>query len=234
MRKISFLLFVCTLACILTSCALTIKAPSYIVDNPSTFVSSTMASRTNPISSTTTNLSTIHPSISTTTTTTVEKTTTTTTATTTAPTTTTVTSTTTTSEDPGSTTNSTSNATENTTQNEGKLIVNGRELSLNNYFHMDAENLTIDIPITAIMKELGAKVEWKSETKVVISHGDVERVMDITDTFFGILVPPGSRHWCREVINGEIVVDYISVRGWILGMGADFKIDFDTMTTKIG
>jgi hypothetical protein len=119
--------------------------------------------------------------------------------------------------------------------NNCKLIVRGKDMPSGIYVKINYERRDAEIPITAIMKELGAKVEWQDKTKVKIAFGDHDRILDTAQQDFGLPRPPGSTHYFRQVIGNEVIIDSTSATGLIVyWMGAKISIDYDKNFVSIG
>lgn len=139
---------------------------------------------------------------------------------------------------PSTQTTTTSSTTSPTTrkvkewQNNCRLIVNGKDITSENYVHLVEEYQEVEIPVTAVMKELGAEVEWKGK-KVTITHNGYQRVIDTTQQAFGMPRPPCSAYCCRKMIDGEVVIDSVSAGGMIRWMGAQISINVDEKIIEI-
>ncbi len=123
-----------------------------------------------------------------------------------------------------------------------KLLVNGKNI--------DADNLSFnyqqgyaELPLTVILKELGAGVKWQGELSAQITYNGKEYHLDATKgtlteagmTFNILSVAPGSKHGIfYKYVNGELVVDSDSSKLLITNiMGAKMNIDFDKKTVSI-
>lgn len=122
---------------------------------------------------------------------------------------------------------------DNTMNNNCTLVVNGRDITDGVYVYLNTDNYDVEIPLTAVMKELGANVEWKDEHTVAIEHNGDEVVIDITEEAFGIPLPPGATHYARNIVDGEIIIDSTSVNGLIRWMGAYVRIDYENRIVEI-
>lgn len=117
-------------------------------------------------------------------------------------------------------------------QNNCRLIVKGKDITEGNYVRIIEEHQMAEIPLTAVMKELGAEVEWKGK-KVTITHNGYQRVIDTTQQAFGMPRPPCSAYCCRKMIDGEVVIDSVSAGGMIRWMGAQISINVDEKIIEI-
>lgn len=121
-----------------------------------------------------------------------------------------------------------------------RLIVNGKDITDGNYVYLyetDREfSSDADIPLSAILRELGATVEWQDETKVVITHSayNGSLTFDTSDEFFGVLIPPGGKvRVTRKVYNNEIVMDNSSATLYIRAAGAMVRYDYTNMVIEV-
>ena len=92
------------------------------------------------------------------------------------------------------------------------LLVNGRDLSYEAYVCMDYERESAELPLLAILKELGAEVCWNDTHTVTVTYGDKTLDFDTRDEYFGVLIPPGTTNAIRRVENNELFFDDESVR----------------------
>ena len=119
----------------------------------------------------------------------------------------------------------------------GKDITAGNHVILNNYEYRYAAEL----PLTAVMKELGAKVEWQNNATAEITFGGKEYALNTTactlievESGRGFIYPIGGGYSFREVINNEFVVDGATMTSVVVNMmGAKISIDYDKKIVKI-
>ena len=95
---------------------------------------------------------------------------------------------------------------------ECSLIINGKEISKDNYtrileFHTDT---VVALPLLAIVTEIGAEVEWESETVVAVTYDGETKTYDTTDSGFNIPVLEGGI-CVRKIVNGDLVFDLLSI-----------------------
>lgn len=146
--------------------------------------------------------------------------------------------------DNGSTASSTQNNTgEDNMNNDCKLIVKGKDITSGNYINLNYEKRYAEIPLTAVMKELGAKVEWQSNTTAEITFGGKDYALDTTKgtliedggTFNILTAAPGSTHGIfYQVIGDEFIIDSDSAKMLIINMmGAKISIDYDNKIVSI-
>lgn len=115
-------------------------------------------------------------------------------------------------------------------ENAVRLIVNGKDITEGNYVSIDDEYGTAEVPVTAIMEELGAEVTWQSDTKVVIMHNGREIVIDMNEEMYGLPFPPGARNCERKKVGDDIIFDDNSA---IVYMELSIKIDYENRTVTV-
>ena len=77
--------------------------------------------------------------------------------------------------------------------NKCRLIVKGKDITNNVYFQLDPVKKTVEIPLTAIVKELGGTVTWNDDNTVdVVYDTDRAFTFDLSEYDYGFLIPPGT------------------------------------------
>lgn len=126
---------------------------------------------------------------------------------------------------------------------ECKLIVNGNDITNGNHIKINYEKRYAELPLTAVVTALGAKVEWQSKTTATISFGGKKYILDTTknslvedgSTFNVLIVAPGSTHGSFfQVVGNEFVVDSDTAKLLLANnMGAKIKTDYDQAIVSI-
>ncbi len=111
------------------------------------------------------------------------------------------------------------------TEKKCTLIVKGKDITNEAYVHINDEKIS-ELPITAIMRELGATVQWKDK-EVIITYENNTTILDTEKSHFGIMLPPGSKGAIRKIINGEIILDASSAKQIIYPTGSKISVDYD-------
>lgn len=115
-----------------------------------------------------------------------------------------------------------------------RLVVNGKDISDGLYVKMKAKYNNTEIPLLAVLKELGAQVQWKDTSVVTVQFKDSAFEIDTEKEQFGILIPPGTRQAVRKVVEKEIIIDSNSVEGFLLyNTGAVISIDYEKAIISI-
>ncbi|MBQ4101254.1 MAG: hypothetical protein IJC85_00040 [Oscillospiraceae bacterium] len=113
----------------------------------------------------------------------------------------------------------------------GTVIVNGKVISDTISFYAPIQY--VNIPLLAVARELGAKITWSNDNKIVISYQKKKFEFDLHEYNYGIPKPKG-RYICRKKLGDEIFVDYYSVLEFLEGMmKATVQIDYDARTIEI-
>ena len=122
-------------------------------------------------------------------------------------------------------------------KNNCRLIVNGRDISSESYVFLKHDERYAELPLTAIVKALGASVEWKSETVAIILHNEKEYVLD-TDQYSlvqkggnaleNFLAPPPGLTIGQngKIIKGEFVISSNVIQKFIKRLGAKINLDY--------
>lgn len=124
-----------------------------------------------------------------------------------------------------------------------KLIVKGKEIAVANHIKLNYEHHYAELPLTAIMKELGAKVEWQSKTTAKITFDGKYYLLDTTkgslieigNTLNILVVAPGSKHGVfYRVVDNEFIIDSDSAKLLLINiMGAKISVDYDHRIVNI-
>ncbi len=119
------------------------------------------------------------------------------------------------------------------------LIVNGKDITKGNYARINHTKHYSEIPFTAVIQELGAKVEWENDTKATITFDENKYLLDITEGTLvkkwdshklNLITPaPGQNHErVSKVVGNELIVDdSSSLYFFFVIMRATVKVDYD-------
>ena len=117
---------------------------------------------------------------------------------------------------------------------DARLIVNGKDITADNYVKINIRYGNGSVPLTAVLTELGIPWEWESSTKLRIGTGELARVLDTTLPSYAWLIPPGTQGGVRMVMDGEIIIDIQSLYvGYLRSQGITCEIDCATKTIRI-
>lgn len=122
-----------------------------------------------------------------------------------------------------------SNATsveENTEMNPCILIVNEKEMNSVGLALINKQYKYAEIPLIAVMHELGANIEWQNINTAVITYKEKTLTLDTQKQDFGLTIPPGTIKAVRKMVDGEVIVDTVSIAGIIKHM-MEGKISID-------
>lgn len=117
-----------------------------------------------------------------------------------------------------------------------RLIVNEKEITVTNHVRLNYEYHYAELPIIAILKELGANVEWQSETTANIALNGKGYFLDISkaslvnkgNDFNFLIIPPCSNHGTfYQVADKELIIDSDSARLILMEIGFTVNINFE-------
>jgi len=112
------------------------------------------------------------------------------------------------------------------------LIVNKNDITSGNYVKLNQDYA--ELPFTAVMKALGAKVVWLNKTTANITYEDSIYILDTTECMlikvgdnWNFLIPPpgGTRYY--QVIEYELILDSVTMRSAFKLMGTNVKININ-------
>ena len=113
--------------------------------------------------------------------------------------------------------------------NNCKLYVKGREITSKSYVWISHQNRNSELPLLAILNELGADISWENEHIVSIKIEETIVNIDTEMDDFGITVPPGTTSAVRKIVNGEIIMDGDSVNVLLKHIaGINVVVDYET------
>ena len=102
--------------------------------------------------------------------------------------------------------------------NNCKLLVNGKDITNGKNVKINYEYQNTELPLLAILKELGADVQWEDNSRVIVTFEKIKVDIDTTKDDFGIPIPPGTSNAIRYIINNELQIDGTSVQGLLLNI----------------
>lgn len=119
-------------------------------------------------------------------------------------------------------------------QKTGKLFVNGTAIATKSKIRFNCTSE--ELPLLAIMKALGADVQWNNAmTEVKINfEGLYSTTLNTKSADFGLLLPPGTEEGVRRVEGNEIIMDSDSIYMILNAIGATVNIlDRDSLEISI-
>lgn len=115
-----------------------------------------------------------------------------------------------------------------------RIIVNGKDITNGAYYRYNYRRRRCEIPLLAVLQELGAEVKWKSATKVTVKYNNETVKFDTEELDFGIISPPGTTNAIRKVRGKELIFDNANAANVIKALtGATVTLDNDTYTVYI-
>lgn len=121
-----------------------------------------------------------------------------------------------------------------------KLIVFGRCVPQGNCMVFHDNPRCVTLPFVAVVEALGAKVERESETIFEITLNGEEYVLN-TETAtlikeasnINCIIPTPGGNLFYQVVEGEFLLDHITVRTVAMIMGVSIKIDVDYQNCRV-
>ena len=121
-----------------------------------------------------------------------------------------------------------------TLRNNCKLIVNGKDISDKNYVRIDLQNREAELPLTAILKEFGAEINWKDSKTVEITYEEENLILGEGFEDLGLPIPPGTTNAVRKIIDNELIVDSTSAQDiFFYVFGAKINTDYDALIVYV-
>ena len=108
------------------------------------------------------------------------------------------------------------------------LLVNNNDISKDCYVWIDQTKKFAEIPLLAILEELGADIAWQNNiVTIVINNNTID--IDTTKEDFGILIPPGTEYGVRKVVDKEILLDSATLNVLLRHLaGLHVYVDYDS------
>jgi len=121
---------------------------------------------------------------------------------------------------------------------DGKLIVNGKDITSDNYIKIHYRYA--EFPLVETIKALGAKVEWQSKTTALVTYNNKKYIIDTIEYSFAeigsidniIETPPGGYSF-YQVIGDDFILDSDLMKYVVNYMGANINIDYENLTITI-
>lgn len=122
------------------------------------------------------------------------------------------------------------------------LVVNGKDISDDAYVYLHSEEQYAELPLVAILEELGASFEWKYSKSANVSYNGktynlyIEEnsltELDENDNF--IAFPPDATHpACHSIAGEDYLVDSSSALAFWEEAGVTMTIDYENSTIYI-
>ena len=126
--------------------------------------------------------------------------------------------------------------------NSCQLIVNGTDISADNYVYLHYDDKYADLPFIAIMKALGATVEWKSENTVQISYKENIYFLNIQEpslveqsNSINLIAPSMAfmNHCYYRFVDNEALINSNIIYYFFNEIDISMSIDFDSSVINI-
>lgn len=118
-------------------------------------------------------------------------------------------------------------------QNSGHIIVHGRVNPAQAPADLDSTQLTMGVPVVAVLRELGYTAQKQEENKVLLSQGDQQLILDLNEfTLFEVegrnfnyLESPPGDYWAWCFRDGDdVIVDSITFAGTLQLLGSEYRV----------
>lgn len=117
-------------------------------------------------------------------------------------------------------------------QNSGHIIVHGRVNPAEAPADLDSTQLTMGVPVVAILRELGYTAQKQEENKVLLSQGDQQLILDLNKfTLFEVegrnfnyLESPPGEYWAWSFrVGDDVIVDSVTFAGTLQLLGSKYR-----------
>lgn len=121
-----------------------------------------------------------------------------------------------------------------TVSTECTMIINGKEMAASNYVVINSQSQSAQIPLLAVLSELGAEIFWQDKNIVEITFSNKTINLNKKEPTFGLLVPPGLVNSVRKVLNDEFIVDVVTAKSLLANfIGANITVDYESSVIYI-
>jgi hypothetical protein len=133
---------------------------------------------------------------------------------------------------------------ENEMKYECKLIVNGKDITEDNYVKLHKEQRYAELPLVAIMQALGADVDWKTEEIAELTLYETKYVLDIrnnslvvedggNDFKYNIITPPPGSSVQYKTMERELIIEHIVIRDLLDMLSMTMTLNYQDMSIII-
>ena len=121
------------------------------------------------------------------------------------------------------------------------LLVNGQDISKENYVYIDKDERTAYIPLLAILKALGAQIDIQADEVTIIYHGTTY-ILDFETYYLTekggaslslVAPPPGATTCYYERLGDEFIIDTLSATYFLKIIGTTMTINYDTCVIEV-
>lgn len=131
---------------------------------------------------------------------------------------------------------------DNVMQSNCLVYVNGIDITSKSKITWCHEDNYAVLPFTIILEELGAKVEWINDAKVIIVLSEKQYILDTVQhtlveegkTMNMIEPPPGTLHFpYYQCADGEFFIDSDCAKYFLHSIGATVAVDYKALIINI-
>ena len=120
------------------------------------------------------------------------------------------------------------------TLQDGKLLLNGIDITNGSYVKISAEKEYAAVSLGAVMKSIRDEYcFWEGKNYILVNDGYGTTVIDTQAENFGIPFPASAKQCVRQVVDEQVIVDADSLSAWIERMGYSLSVNYETMQVII-
>ena len=127
---------------------------------------------------------------------------------------------------------------EDSATNEHCLIVFGESFSQSDLIHVyyEGQSRNAKLPVVVILEALGAEIKQNSDLVVKFRYNGADYILDIQavsvveeGSNWNLIMPAPGGTMRYEILENELLLDYISIETLLYGLGSDIciKVDYD-------
>ena len=133
---------------------------------------------------------------------------------------------------------------EDSATNEHCLIVFGESFSQSDLIHVyyEGQSINAKLPVVIILEALGAEIKQNSDSVVKFRYNGADYILDIQavsvveeGSNWNLIMPAPGGTMRYEILENELLLDYISIETLLYGLGSDIciKVDYDNYVVTL-
>ena len=125
---------------------------------------------------------------------------------------------------------------EDSMTNEHCLIVFGKSFPQNDLIHVyyEGQSINAKLPVVVILEALGAEIKQSSASVVKFRYNDADYILDLQAVTVveegyndNLIIPAPGGTMRYEILENELLLDYISIETLLYGLGSNICIVVD-------